>query len=173
MGLFKKKQPVFNEENVLQNKKKMRDLFNMAIENGSSYQILYAGSTNSQFNSFTNTRTTTYENYIVGYREEDYDVIVLTVDQHLTTYSIPIHIDINMVKETTYYRDCFQAWFIYQDSDRLGYGTKLEIMDSPSNVNFMTSDIKQQEEREAFLDFFEKYTNRLREMGHKIKPWKR
>lgn len=173
MGLFKKKEPVFNLENVERNKKKMRELFNDAVEDGDSYRILYAGGSESQYNQLTQVRTSRFFNYVVGYREEGYDVVVLSVDRDLSTHGMPMHIDINTVKETSYYKKLNQAWFIYQDSDTYGYGTKLEIGDCQSTAVYATPDIKQEEEREAFLDFFEKYTEHLRAMGHKIKTWKR
>lgn len=173
MGLFKKKQPVFNMENVEKNKQKMRELFNAAVEDGDSYKVLHAHATVSDYNAFTKVRTSTYTNYIFGYKEEGYSVVVMSVDRDLTSVGMPRYIDIQTVKETNYYKKYCQAWFVYEDSKTYGYGTELQIDDHPSNTQYTTPDIKQEEEREAFLDFFEKYTEHLRAMGRKIKPWKR
>lgn len=172
MGLFKK-QPIFNMERVEENKKKMRELFNQAVEDGNSYRILHSSDSNTDYNALTRTRTTTYFNNILGYREEGYGIVVVPVDRELTSPGMPLYVDIHTVKETNYYKKYCQAWLVYEDSNAHGYGTKLEIGDCPSNAPYSTPDIKQEEEREAFLDFLEKYTEQLRAMGRKIKPWKR
>lgn len=173
MGLFKKKEPVFNMERVEENKRKIRELFNQAVEDGDSYKVLYAHAMVSDYNAFTKVRTSTYTNYIFGYREEGYSIIVMSVDRDLTSVGMPRYIDIQTVKETNYYKKYGQAWLVYEDRKTYGYGTELQIDDQPSNTRYSTPDIKQEEEREAFLDFFEKYTEQLRAMGRKIKKWKR
>ena len=76
MGLFFKKTSKFDEEISTENKKRLREIFNDAVSEGESYRILYAGATDQAFRKglIADTKATTFHNYIVGYRREDFQV---------------------------------------------------------------------------------------------------
>lgn len=177
MGLFglgKKKETEIDMDKCKASKQRFREIFNEAVEDGDTYQILHAGATESQFNKglVLDSRTTTFFNYIVGYRRSDYKVAVVETDKDLTQYGEPCYITMDQVMETNYYPKYCQAWFIYKKG--IGpYGVKLEVSDTRANSMYMTPNIDQGTEREQFLDFLEEYTDKLREQGFKIKQWKR
>lgn len=176
MGLFsKKKERVIDMEKSAENKKKLRALFNQAVEDGDTYKILYAGASESVIDRglVVDTRISTFYNYVVGYREYDYNVAVVEVDRDMTMFSEPNYVRIDEIKETNYYKKICQAWFIYKDKASSRYGVKLEIDDQSSTSKFGIPNISQEFERENFLDFMERYTEHLRQMGFKIKKWTR
>lgn len=119
------------------------------------------------------TRITTFFHYIVGYRDDDYSVVVVEIDRDLTQFSEPNYIKMNEIKATNYYKKLYQAWFIYKDGVSTSHGVELIINDTPATSKFGIPNISQEFERENFLDFLERYTERLRQMGFKIKKWKR
>lgn len=175
MGLFKKEaQPGIDMEQSAANKKRFRELFNDAVPEGDTYNILYGSSSKSQINKgfVVDTRVTTFYYYILGYRESDNRVAVLQIDRDITQHSEPEFISIQEVKETSYYKKLHQIWFIYKDSNR-GYGVGLNIGDGSATSLYGIRNVAQEAEREQFLDFFERYTEQLRQMGCKIKKWKR
>ncbi|WP_324825541.1 hypothetical protein [Sinanaerobacter sp. ZZT-01] len=70
-----------------------------------------------------------------------------------------------------YYRKIRQACLIYADHVG-GYGMFMEITDG-SAKSLSIPNLDQEEERERFLDFLEKYTMKLIEKGFKFRKWKR
>ncbi len=176
MGLFSKKQKplMINEQISAQKKQKMREIFNALEEDGDTYRILYAGTSDTYFSRgfYIDTRTTTFHNLIVGYRESDFRVVVIEIDREMENNGEPCYVEIEDMESTNYYPKLHQAWLIYKKGHG-SYGVKLEIGDCPSNSMYGMRDIDQKEEREDFLNFLEKYTDALREKGFKIKQWKR
>ena len=173
MGLFFKKTSKFDEEISTENKKRLREIFNDAVSEGESYRILYAGATDQAFRKglIADTKATTFHNYIVGYRREDFQVVILDIDRAMIQYAEPLYIDIDEIKETNYYRKTRQAWFVYKNGP--AYGIKIEIGDSDANARYTIPNLHQEKERELFLNFFERYTNVLRKRGYSIDRWKR
>lgn len=177
MGLFSKKpkKVEIDLEKSNENKKKMREIFNNEVEDGDTYKIIHAGSSDSSLNKglILDTRVTTFHNFIVGYRQSDFSLAIIEVNQQMTQHSEPNYVDIDEIKGTNYYPKQEQAWFIYLDSSLNGYGLKFGIHDNPDNAPYMTPSINQTSEREEFLDFLEAYTKELNEMGFKTEKWKR
>ena len=173
MGLFFKKTSKFDEEISTENKKRLREIFNDAVSEGESYRILYAGATDQAFRKglIADTKATTFHNYIVGYRREDFQVVILEIDRAMIQYAEPLYIDIDEIKETNYYRKTRQAWFVYKNGP--AYGIKIEIGDSDANARYTIPNLHQEKERELFLNFFERYTNVLRKRAYSIDRWKR
>ncbi len=179
MGLFSKKAkaPEIDMAASDANKRKMREVFRQTVPEGDSYKIVHAGSSDSTLSSgfFVDTRTTTFHNYIVGYRESDYQLAVVEIDKELTQWAEPVYLAINEVKDVSYEKKYHHIWFIYKESGR-GYGLKLGVSDRPANAPYMLPNLKQEGEGgdlEQFLDFLEKYSARLSEMGFKVEKWKR
>ncbi len=175
MGLFSKKSKQIDiiPEASQENKRKMREMFDASVEDAGSYRILHAGSSDQTFTRglVSDTRTTTFHQFILGYRESDYQVVILEIDPAIRQHGEPFYIAIDEIKETNYYPKYHQAWLIYRDGPQ--YGVKLEIGDCSSTSAYGMRNVEQSKEREAFLDFLEKYTDELRRRGYKIKPWKR
>jgi len=173
MGLFFRKKPRYDEEISTENKKRLREIFNDAVPDGESYRILYAGATDQAFSRglLADARATTFHNYIVGYRREDFEVVIVEIDRAMIQYAEPLYIDIDEIKETKYNRKIRQAWFVYKNGP--AYGIKIEINDSDADTRYMIPNLHQEKERELFLNFFERYTNILRKRGYTIPHWKR
>lgn len=176
MGLFSKKPKPLNvvAEISVQNKQKMRAMFNSVVEDGDTYRIIYAGSSDASFSKgfYIDTMTTTFHYLIVGYRESDFRVVVMEIDREITRHGDPCYVEMKDIESTDYYPKLCQAWLIYKKG--VGqYGVKLDIKDCSATSMYGMRNIDQREEREDFLNFLEKYTDALREKGFKIKPWKR
>lgn len=176
MGLFSKKpKPLSIDPDIsAENKRKMREMFNELVEDGDSYHVIYAGTSDSTFSRglVYDTTTTTFHYLIVGYRESDFRVAVIEIGREIKSHGTPCFVEIDEIRETNYYPKLYQAWLIYKKGHEQ-YGVKLEIGDCSANSAYGMRNIDQHEEREDFLNFLEKYTDALRAKGFKIKAWKR
>lgn len=90
MGLFgfgKK----WDEEKDRSSKSKMRALFDKAVEDGSTYQIVYAFNVDvSNMNYVVARKTTyTYKSIIIGFRESDMSLIMLDTVPEFDLYAEP------------------------------------------------------------------------------------
>lgn len=166
MGLFRKKEPVYNEEQGKENKIKMRSIFNKVVKDGDTYQILSAYTTESKYTKgfVYNTNTTTIYSFILGYREQDDQILLLPVDRDLTAFGEYTVIDKGMVKEAkinNIRKLPVQAAFIFND----------QIQDYACIVNFEDSNassacipnIHQEDERLRFIAFVKEYNKRRNE----------
>ena len=116
MGLFSKKPqaPNYDQEDCIVKKQRMREIFNETVEDGDSYEILYAYMTSSKFERgfIFDTNTTSFYYYIVGHRRSDFDVVLIQVDSQLGehTDACPIEMDkvVNVSYEPKYHQLCFQ-----------------------------------------------------------------
>ena len=93
MGLFSRK-PKIDMDEAQKNKVKMRQLFNQAISDGDSYQVLYAttGSTWKEEGILSDTRVYQFISLVLGYRESDFKIIALPINIELTEFSEPLEI---------------------------------------------------------------------------------
>ena len=91
MGLFSKKpkELVYDAAECQKNKARMREMFNEAVADGDSYEILRATETSSKFEHgfIFDTNTTTYYYYILGYRQSDGKVVMVQMDRDLSRHS--------------------------------------------------------------------------------------
>lgn len=176
MGLFSKKpkELVYDAAKCQQKKMIMRQMWNEAVEDGDSYEIIHACQTTSKFEKgfIFDTNTTTYYYYIVGYRRSDNRIGMVQIDRQLTQHTEPFYVDMNAVVGVSYDAKLKHAWLLYR-KDYGEYGEKLDISDSGSNSFAGITDMVQKEEREKFLDFLEELRNRLQAEGHKQREWKR
>lgn len=178
MGLFSKKKkellPEYDKEDCELKKKRMREIFNKTVENGDSYDILYAYMTSSKFeHGFVfDTNTTSFYYYIVGYRKSDFNVVLIQVDSNLGDYSEACPIDMSKVVNVSYNSKYQQLCFIYEKGSR-EYGELLNISGTDSKTLYGPKNIYQVEEREKFLDFAEDFRTHLQEKGYKLEKWKR
>lgn len=176
MGLFSKKPKALEYDSADCQKKKeiMRKMWNEAVEDGDSYEILHATQTTSKFERglVFNTNTTTFYHYIVGYRKSDWRVGLVQIDAELTQHTEPFFVDMNAVVGVTYNPKYQQAWLIYQKGYE-SYGEQFDIDDTGSKTVAGIPNTVQPEEREKFLDFLEELRSRLEQQGHKQEKWRR
>lgn len=170
MGLFSKKPKEIEYDAAECERKKeiMRQMWNEAVEDGDSYEILHATQTTSKFERgfIFDTNTTTFYHYIVGYRKSDSQVTLVQIDRELTRHTEPFHVDMGAVVGVAYYPKQQQAWLLYRKGYE-GYGEQFNLGDSGSKTVAGIADLVQKEEREAFLDFLEGLRSRLEIEGHK------
>lgn len=176
MGLFSKKPKELVYDAVeCQNKKvRMRQMFNEAVTDGDSYEILHATETTSKFeHGFVfDTNTTTFYHYILGYRQSDHRIVMVQIDRDLTWHSDEIEIDMNAVIKASYNPKYHQACLQYKKGHP-DYGEILDIGDTGSKTVAGIPNTVQKEEREAFLDYLEILRNRLEQQGNKQEKWTR
>ena len=85
MGLFSKKpkELEYDTADCVNKKTRMRELFNEAVADGDTYEILHATETSSKFEKgfVFNTNTTTFYYYILGYRKNDCKIVLVQTDR--------------------------------------------------------------------------------------------
>lgn len=89
MGLFKKKQ--MDQERSNDTKTKMRTLFNQVMDEGDSYDIVYAISQKIKTSNYILARKTTYiyTSLIVGFRQSDMRMVILQTTPEIEGCSDP------------------------------------------------------------------------------------
>lgn len=160
MGLFSRK-PKIDMEEAQKNKVKMRQLFNQAVSDGDSYQILYAttGSTWKEDGLFSDTRVYQFVSLVFGYRESDYKIVAVPVNIELTQFSEPLEIEISEVKSAKY-RKRENTWEIYfAECGRSSMYFSFD--DIEQNSKSFVDNVSQEEERQALVAFTEKYKTKL------------
>lgn len=148
-------------EEAQKNKVKMRQLFNQAVSDGNSYQILYAttGSTWKEDGLFSDTRVYQFVSLVLGYRESDYKIVAVPVNIELTQFSEPLEIEISEVKSAKY-RKRENTWEIYF-AERGRSSMYFSFDDIEQNSKSFVDNVSQEEERQALVAFTEKYKAKL------------
>ena len=84
MGLFSRK-PKIDMQEAQKNKVKMRELFNRAVSEGDSYEVLYAttGSTWKEDGILSDTQVYQFISLVFGYRESDLKLVAVPVNIEL------------------------------------------------------------------------------------------
>ena len=176
MGLFSKKpkELEYDAADCQRKKEIMRRMWNEAVEDGDSYEILRSGQTKSKFERgfVFDTNTTTFYHYIVGYRKSDWKVGMVQIDRELTQHSEAFFVDMSAVVGVNYYPKIKQAWLLYRKGYG-DYGEEFNISDTGSKTVAGITNTVQAEEREKFLDFLEELRGRLEQQGYKQEKWKR
>lgn len=176
MGLFSKKpkEIEYDEQECRRKKALMRKMWNEAVEDGDSYEILHAGQTTSKFERgfVFDTNTTTFYHYIVGYKRGDRKVGMVQVDRELTQHTEPFFVDMSAVVGVSYHPKLKQAWLLYRKNYG-DYGEQFNIDDTGSKTVAGIANLVQKEEREKFLDFLEELRSNLEQQGYKQEKWKR
>ncbi|MCI8454663.1 MAG: hypothetical protein HFE84_08635 [Lachnospiraceae bacterium] len=160
MGLFSRK-PKIDMEEAQKNKVKMRQLFDQAVANGDSYQILYAttGSTWKEDGLLSDTQVYQFISLIFGYRENDFKIIALPVDTKLTETSEPLTVELSEVKSVKYRKKdhCLDMDFKERGRKSMYFG----FSDIEKNSRSFVDNVSQEEERQAFMAFIEQYKEKL------------
>lgn len=160
MGLFSRK-PKIDMEEAQKNKVKMRQLFNQAVSDGDSYQILYAttGSTWKEEGILSDTRVYQFISLVLGYRETDFKIVAVPVNIELTDFSEPLEIQISEVKAVKYRKreDSLDMDFSQRGRRSMYFGFR----DVEQNSHSFVDNVSQEEERQQFIAFIEKYRAKL------------
>ena len=176
MGLFSKKpkELEYDAEECSRKKARMREMFNEAVPDGGSYELIHATQTSTKFEQgfIFDTNTTTFYQYIVGYRKSDWKVVMVQIDRELTVHSDAVYVEMDKVVGAHYNPKYLQVCLTYVKGYP-DYGEILNIGDTGSKTVAGIPNTVQQEEREAFLDFIEGLRGRLEQQGYKQEKWKR
>ena len=160
MGLFSRK-PKIDMDEAQKNKVKMRQLFNQAISDGDSYQVLYAttGSTWKEEGILSDTRVYQFISLVLGYRESDFKIIALPINIELTEFSEPLEIQISEVRAVKYRK---RENTLDMDFSKCGKGSMyFSFGDIEQNSRSFVDNVSQEEERQQFMAFIEKYRAKL------------
>lgn len=160
MGLFSRK-PKIDMEEARKNKIRMRQLFHQAVDDGDSYQVLYAttGSTWKESGILSDTRVYQFISLVFGYRETDFKIVAVPVNIELTEFSEPLEIQISEVKAVKYRK---RESTLDMDFSERGRGSMyFSFTDVEQNSKSFVDNVSQEEERQAFMAFIEKYRAKL------------
>lgn len=160
MGLFSRK-PKIDMEEAQKNKEKMRRLFNQAVSDGDSYEILYAttGSTWKEDGILSDTQVYQFISLVFGYRESDFKLTAVPVNIELTEFSQPLEIEISEVKHVKYRKkdQCLDMDFQERGRKSMYFG----FSDIEQNSKSFVDNVSQEEERQKFMAFIENYRAKL------------
>lgn len=175
MGLFSKKPKTveYDKEDCQIKKNRMREIFNETVNDGDTYDILYAYMNESKFERgfVFDTNTTSFYYYIVGYRQSDFDIILIQVDKDLKEHTDAFHIDMESIVNVSYDPKITKACLQYKKGYEK-YGELLEIGGTSSKTLYGPKNIYQPEEKEKFLDFLESFRTKLEQKGYSLDKWK-
>lgn len=106
----------------------MRGIFNEAVKDGDTYEILYAFMTTSKFEKGVvfDTNTTSFFYYIVGFRQNDFSLVLVQIDAALQEYAEPFYVDMDNVDNVSYDSKIQQLCFQYKKGSK-DYGELLKI----------------------------------------------
>ena len=101
MGLFsrKPKEPAFDPAECQRIKAKLRQMFNEAVPDGDTYRLIegYSTTDKTQKGIYFDKHTTTFYHYIIGYREQNWNVVLVQISRDLSVHSEAIYIDMDAV----------------------------------------------------------------------------
>lgn len=176
MGLFSKKPkgPEYDAADCTVKKQKMREIFNEAVKDGDTYEILYAYMSASKFESgfVYDTSTTTFSYYIAGFRQNDFSLVLVQTDAALQNHSEPFYVNMDNISNVSYDPKIHQLCFQYKKGSG-DYGELLNIGGTSSKTLYGPKNIHQPDEMERFLDFAEAFRTNLQQKGYKPDKWKR
>lgn len=173
--VFKKPKEIEYDAADCQRKKdRMRELFNKEVDDGDTCKILHATQQTYKFERcfVTNTNTTTFYHYILGYCASDEKVVLVQTDVELTHCSDAFYVDMDSIVNVSYDPKIKMACLAYPKNSPQ-YGELLYLSDTGSKTMAGMPNMVQPQEREAFLDFPEGVRSRLEQQGKKPEKWKR
>ena len=176
MGLFSRKPKVPKIDLAVseEHKKRMREVFDETVEEGGSFQILYGYSSTSKYERgfFIDTNTTTFYEYIIGYRVSDDQIVMVQVSPDLAQHSEAFYLEMDKVVNVTHYPKLDQVCLQYEKGYPT-YGEILNIKDLSGKSVLGLANLEQGAEREAFLDFLESFRKKLAGKGYQLEKWTR
>lgn len=162
MGLFSKG-PKIDPEEARENKVKMRRLFNQAVPDGDTYEILYAttGSTWKESRVLSDVRVYQFISLAFGYRESDFKIVTVPVNIQLTEFSEPDEILISDLKTIKYKGKKNGETLEISFPKAVRPFTIFGVSDTNKGSRSFVSSVNQPEEREKLKAFVEKCQTRL------------
>lgn len=143
------------DEQMLENYKKLRVLFDNVVTNGSRFSIVYACGVDVGMSDFIVVRRTTYtySSYIIGYDVNENEIVVLPIDTDINSYGNLISLKKSEItkasrswlsKEITIYHNSLPKKYIQ-------FTVPEFINQDEDNVTVL---VKQDEEAKKFATFF-------------------
>ncbi len=176
MGLFsrKPKEPAFDPAECQRIKAKLRQMFNEAVPDGDTYRLIegYSTTDKTQKGIYFDKHTTTFYHYIIGYREQNWNVVLVQISRDLSVHSEAIYIDMDAVVDVEYIPKTQNAALTYQKGYG-SYGELLHVVDYGQKTVAGIANLNQAAEREDFLNFLEKFRATLSVRGYKLSKWVR
>ncbi|WP_294553494.1 hypothetical protein [uncultured Pseudoflavonifractor sp.] len=176
MGLFsrKPKAPDFDPAECQRIKEKLRQMFNEAVPDGDTYRLIegYSSTDKIQRGIYIDKHTTTFYHYIIGYREQDWRVVLVQIDRALSAHSDAICLDMDAVVDVDYIPKTQNAALVYEKGYG-SYGELLHVVDYGRKTAAGIANLNQAAEREDFLNFLEKFRAVLSQKGYKLSKWTR
>ncbi len=176
MGLFSKKpkEPEYDAADCNVKKQRMREIFNEAVKDGDTYEIMYVYMLSSKFERgfVFDTNTTTFFYYIAGFRQSDFSLVLVQVDAALQEHAEPFYVDMDNIGNVSYEPKVCQLCFEYKKGSD-DFGELLNISGTSSKTLYGPKNIHQPDEIEKILDFAEAFRGKLEQKGYKLDKWKR
>ena len=106
---------------VGERKKRMREVFNEAVKDGDTYEVLYAYMSTSKFERgfIFDCNTTTFFCYILGFRRSDFSLVLVQIDAALQEHSEPFYVDMDNVGNVSYDPKARQLCFEYKKAQKI------------------------------------------------------
>ena len=171
MGLFSKKpkEPEYDAVDCERKKKRMREVFNEAVKDGDTYEVLYADMSTSKFERgfVFDCNTTTFFYYIAGFRQGDFSLALVQIDAALQEHSDPFYVDMDNVGNVSYDPKVHQLCFEYKKCSE-DFAELLNIGGTSSKTLYGPKNIHQPDEIEKILNFAEAFRAKLEQKGYKL-----
>ena len=147
-------------------KARMRALFDIWVEEGSSYQIAYGFSEDIRGANFGFGRTLSYEyqNFILGFRTSDTKLVLLAVSPDLSEAGEPISYTPQSVKKTNYVAMTGQYYLQYGSAFKKEFFNLSlpKTLDDLMSLDFYNEEsflyIDQSQEADAWSEFWQNFS---------------
>ena len=164
MGLFTKKpkKPEYDAADCEVKKKRLREIFNEAVKDGDTYEVMYAYMSTTKFERgfVIDTNTTSFFYYIVGLRQSDFDLVLVQIDAAMQEHTEPFYFDMDNIENVSYDPKIHQLCFKYKKGSK-DYGELLNIGGTSSKTIYGPKNIHQPDEIEKMLNFAEAFRAKL------------
>ncbi len=164
MGLFTKKpkKPEYDAADCEVKKKRLREIFNEAVKDGDTYEVMYAYMSTTKFERgfVIDTNTTSFFYYIVGFRQSDFDLVLVQIDAAMQEHTEPFYFDMDNIENVSYDQKIHQLCFKYKKGSK-DYGELLNIGGTSSKTIYGPKNIHQPDEIEKMLNFAEAFRAKL------------
>lgn len=164
MGLFTKKpkKPEYDAADCEVKKKRLREIFNEAVKDGDTYEVMYAYMSTTKFERgfVIDTNTTSFFYYIVGFRQSDFDLVLVQIDAAMQEHTEPFYVDMDNIENVSYDPKIHQLCFKYKKGSK-DYGELLNIGGTSSKTIYGPKNIHQPDEIEKMLNFAEAFRAKL------------
>lgn len=106
------------------------------------------------------TNTTSFFYYIVGFRQSDFDLVLVQIDAAMQEHTEPFYVDMDNIENVSYDPKIHQLCFKYKKGSK-DYGELLNIGGTSSKTIYGPKNIHQPDEIEKMLNFAEAFRAKL------------